>query len=42
MNDFPWLTVLGVVPLVGAAVVAGAAGVDERAGQAARPRRLAA
>ena len=42
MNAFPWLTILGVVPLVGAAVVAAAAARPRAAGQAARPRRLAA
>ena len=32
MNDFPWLTVIGVIPLVGAAVVAGLpAGLADRA-----------
>lgn len=32
MNDFPWLTVIGVIPLVGAAVVAGLpAGLTDRA-----------
>jgi NADH-quinone oxidoreductase subunit M len=32
MNSFPWLTVIGVIPLVGSAVVAGQpAGLTHRA-----------